>query len=112
MNLISKNSSHEYILEVDLEYPDELYGFHNDYSLAQEKLKTDSGIFSMYCSDITDQYDINVGGVKKLLPNLCNKNKYVLYYRNLQLYLSLGIKSIGFYKILNFKQSDWLKKYR
>ena len=54
---------------------------HNDYTLAQEKLATDSGIFSMYCSDITDQYDINVGGVKKLLPNFY-KNKNLSGFSN------------------------------
>ena len=27
-----------YILEVDLEYPEELHEFHNDYQLALEKL--------------------------------------------------------------------------
>ena len=35
---ISENSSDGYILEVDLEYPDQLHELHNDYPLAQEKL--------------------------------------------------------------------------
>ena len=38
VNSISKNSSIGCILEVDLEYPDELHVFHNDYPLASEKL--------------------------------------------------------------------------
>ena len=33
---------------------------------------------------------MKVGDVKKLVPNLDNKTKYLLHYRNLQLYLSLG----------------------
>ena len=34
-----ENSSNEYILEVDLEYSDELHELHNDYPLAPEKLE-------------------------------------------------------------------------
>ena len=51
------------------------------------------------------------GGVNKLVPNFGNKSKYVLHYRNLQLYLSLGMKLTKVHKILKCKQSDWLKKY-
>ena len=40
-----------------------------------------------------------------------NKSKYVLHYKNLQLYLLLGIKLVSVNRILKFKQSDWLKKY-
>ena len=36
--LIGKNSQLIYILEIDLEYPDELHELHNDYPLAPEKL--------------------------------------------------------------------------
>ena len=34
---IKKDSSTGYILKVDLEYPQELHGIHNDYPLAPEK---------------------------------------------------------------------------
>ena len=49
-------------------------------------------MLSKYCKNIANEYDIKVGDVKKLIPNLGNKTKYVLYYRNLQMYLSLGMK--------------------
>ena len=49
--------------------------------------------------------------VKKIIPNLRNKTKYVLHYRNLQLYLSLGMKLIKIHRMLKFKQSNWMKKY-
>ena len=81
-----------YILEVDLEYPKELHEVLNDYPLAPEKITVTNDI------------------LKKLIPNLGNKNKYVLHYKNLQLYLSLRIKLTKVYRILKFKQSDWMKK--
>ena len=40
-----------------------------------------------------------------------NKTNYVLHYRNLQLYLSLGMKPTNIYKVLKLKQFDWMKKY-
>ena len=46
-----------------------------------------------------------------MIPNLSNKTKHVLHYRNLQLYLSLGIKLTKVHRMLKFRQSDRMKKY-
>ena len=108
---ISEKSPIGYFLEVNLEYPDELHQLHNDYPLATEKLAVSSDMLSKYCKEIADKYEIKVGDVKKLIPNLGNKTKYVLHYRNLQLYLSLGMKLTKIHRVLKFKQSDWMKKY-
>ena len=48
---------------------------------------------------------------KKLLPNLDDKVKYVVHYKNLQYYLSLQMKLVKIHIILSFKQSNWLKEY-
>ena len=109
INSINENSDTGYFLEVDPEYPDELHKLHNDYPLALQKLAIPSDMLSKHCKEIADKYKIKVGDVKKLIPNLGNKTKYVLHYRNLQLYISLGMRLTKIHRILKFKQSDWMK---
>ena len=77
LNLVKKNSSMGYILEVDVEYPSELHDLHNDYALVPEKLEISQSMLSKYCPNIADKYGIKVGAVNKLVPNLRNKKKYV-----------------------------------
>ena len=72
MNSISENSFEGYILEVDLEYPDELHNLHNDYPLAPEKREITQNMLSKYCSNIANEYGIKIGRVNKLVPNLRN----------------------------------------
>ena len=83
VNSISEKIPIGYILEVDLEYPDELHMLHNDYPLAPEKLAIPYDMSSDYCKKIAYNYEIKVGDVKKLIPNLGNKANYVPHYRNL-----------------------------
>ena len=87
MNSVSENNSIGYIFEVDLEYPSELHYLHNDYALAPEKVEISQNMLSKYCFNIANEYGMKIGGVNKLVPNLGNKSKYVVHYRNLQLYL-------------------------
>ena len=47
------------ILDVDLEYPEDLHNLHNDYSLDPELVK--------------------IGNREKLIPNLNNKTNYVVH---------------------------------
>ena len=73
VNSVKENISIGYILEVDLEYPDEWHELHNDYPLAPEKIEISHNMLSNYCSSIANKYDIKIGGVNKLVPNLGKK---------------------------------------
>ena len=99
------------ILEVELEYPQELHDLHNDYPLAPEKVKVSKSMLSGYCKKIADKYRISIGLVSKLIPLLRDKKEYVFHYRNLQLYLDLGLKIKKDHRVLKFDQSPWLKQY-
>ena len=106
-----EDSNKGLILEVDLEYPQELHDLHNDYPLAPEKVKVNKDDLSEYCKSISKEYGISTGLVSKLIPTLSKKEKYVLHYRNLQLYIDLGLKMTKVHRALEFNQSPWLKQY-
>ena len=50
-----------------------------DYLLASEKLKISQNMLLHFCSNIANECGIKIGGVNKLVPNLGNKDKYVLH---------------------------------
>ena len=94
----------------NVQYPDELHVFHHDHPLAPKKLAIPYDMLLDYCKKIAVKYEMKLGHVKQLIPNSGNKTNYVLHYRNLQLYLSLGMKLTKIHRVPIFKQSEWIKK--
>ena len=45
------------------------------------------------------------------MPNLFDKEKYVIHYEKLQFCLRLGLKLKEIHPVLEFSQSQWLKAY-
>ena len=74
-------------------------------------MKVTKEMLSSYCKSIREKLNISIGQVHKLIPTLNKKNKYVLHYRNLQLYTDLGLKVRNAHRVLEFNQSPWLKQY-
>ena len=70
-----------------------------------------NNMLSAYCKKIAKKYNISIRLVSKLIPTLRDKKEYVLRYRNLQLYLDLGLKIKKVHRVLKFDQSPWLKQY-
>ena len=49
--------------------------------------------------------------VEKQVPNLRNNDRYVVHYRNLQLYTSRDMRLTKVYRALRFEQSPWMEPY-
>ena len=99
-----------YMLEVDLEYPKELHSAHNAYPLATERMVVQKKWMSEYQHGLLGA-GVAPNEVEKLVPNLRDKDRYVLHHRNLQLYISLGIKVKKIHRALRFEQSPWMEPY-
>ena len=111
LDSIPENSQVGYILELDFKYCWDLHDLHNYYPLCPEKIEVGYDILSNHCKDIVDWYNIKIAGVKKLVPNLGDKVRYVVHYKNLKCYLPLGMKLVQIHRILKCKQSNSLKSY-
>ena len=68
-------------------------------------------MLSPFCLEIKNKYDIKSGDINKLVPNLMSRKNYVVHYRNLKYYLSQGLILKKVHRILEFKQSAWMKPY-
>lgn len=99
-------------MEVDLIYPKPLHDEHHDFLLAPEHLRITYDMFSEYQKKLLERLNINFQHeVKKLVPNLFDKAKYVTHYRNLKYYLQKGLILKKIHRVLSFKQSPWLRDY-
>ena len=76
-----------YILEVDLQYPTSLHKRQDDYPLAPESLVIDRSMYSPTQQSVFPESAHQVN----LTPNLHDKVRYVVHYRNLKWYLQLGL---------------------
>ncbi|XP_046751322.1 uncharacterized protein LOC124414419 [Diprion similis] len=93
--LTTYEAEYGYILEVDLEYHDELHKMHKDLPLCPEH----------YIPPISESKQ------PKLTTTLLPKQNYVVHYRVLKQCLELGLKLAKIHKVLKFRQLPWLKEY-
>ena len=84
------NTSHGFFLEVDIDCPDELHDEQNDFPIPPDKLKVTKETLSPEQIDDIKKFNIKIGTIKKLIPNLSQKKNYTTHYRNLKYYLANG----------------------
>ena len=68
-------------------------------------------MLSSYQLKIANICNIPICNIKKLVPNVFDKEMYVLLYENLKLYLRLGLKLKKVHHVLEFNKSQWLNPY-
>ena len=111
---ISKDANVGYILEVTLNYPDELHDIqaHKDFPLEGQKLALCNDLLSPLTQSMREAFQMKVNGnTEKLVPNFFEKKHHVLHYRNLKLYLELGLRLKKIHRATAFCQSVRMAPY-
>ena len=86
-----ENSNKGYFLEVDIDYPKELFNLHKDLPFLPERKKVEK--------------------VEKLIFSIENKGKYVIHIKSLKQVLYHGLKLKKLHRVIQLKQKAWLKVY-
>ena len=81
------------ILDVDLEYPEELHDLQNKYPCPPERIK------------------VGEQDIEHLIPTLSDKKRCILHCEALKMYVSLGLKETKIHLGIIFTQRAWLKPY-
>ncbi|XP_073982716.1 uncharacterized protein [Rhodnius prolixus] len=92
---IPDDSECGYILEVDVDYPKHLHLLHNDLPFLAESI-------------VPPRSKANI---KKLIPHLGKRGRYVVHYTALKQALDYGLKLAKVHRAIQFKQSPWLLPY-
>ena len=80
--LIADNADEGYILRVKLRYPESLHTSHTDYPLAVERMKIKKKWLSPKQQELIQRSSQRYIPTEKLIPNLFDKDEYVIHYRN------------------------------
>jgi hypothetical protein len=101
---IPEDSMTGYIYEVDIHIPVEFHDRFRDLPPCPDHMEIKNDFRSPFL-------DCDITPSRKLAPNLYDKERYVVYYKTLQLYLRLGIRVTKIHRILSFDQRPWLRDY-
>jgi len=93
ITMIDDDSDVGYILEVDIDYPENLHLLHKDLPFCPETCCPPKAKLS------------------KLLTTFYPKKNYVIHYRNLKQALRNGLVLTKIHRCLKFKQLPWMKPY-
>ena len=86
-----ENSDTVYILEVDVEYPENLHKLHRDLPFLPERMK--------------------INKYSKLTCTLYDKENYVVHIRALKKALNHGLVLKKVYRVIELRQEAWMKPY-
>ena len=87
----NKNSNVGYFLDVDIEYPKNLYKMHSDLPFLPDRKK--------------------IGKIEKFVCGIEDKEKYVIHINALKNSLNHGLRLINVHRVIQFNQEAWLEPY-
>ena len=102
-----ENSDIGYFLEVDVEYPKELFNFHEDLPFLPERKK----VFDLREDLSSLLRRKKLEGVKKLICSIEDKEKHDIHISTLKQALNHGLKLQDVHRVIQFNQQAWLKPY-
>jgi len=106
------NGARGYILEVTLEYPEDLHIDHSSFPLAPHQMDITEADLSVYASNVMQELTKKKKyKARKLTSTFLKREKYVCHGRNLKLYLEKGLRLVKVHRGISFVQSDFLKSY-
>jgi len=108
---LEENSKKGWVLELDLKYPEELHEAHKSYPLAPEKKAIGVEKMSEYQKRMPDDLGLDFPKSEKLVLTLEVKSNYVVHYKNLQFYLSQGMRMKKVHRVIEFDQEPWMEPY-
>lgn len=112
---LNENNNIGFCFEVDLIYPEELHKHHNMYPLAPEKYTPTINDLSEFTIKLKQKLqkreDIKLDKTPLLIQTLNNKNKYIIHYKTLLLYIQLGLKVDKIYRAVKFEQTNFMADY-
>lgn len=98
--------------EVKLEYPKELHDAHNLYPLAPERRCIKESEVSYFTRHLHDKLKVKINTkTPLLLQTLENKDHYFVYWKNLELYMNLGVKLVYVYGGIHFFEAPIMRSY-
>jgi hypothetical protein len=107
----SDESDIGYIIECDLEYPQELHDKLKEFPPCPQNLSPTKTMLSDYQIKMAEKNNVKIGGCSKLVPHLMKHENYCIHYRNLKFVKELGINITKVHNVVEFFQKPWLKEY-
>jgi hypothetical protein len=91
---------------VNIHYPEELHDLHNGYALGAENMNIKNSMLNSWQSK--DRLETKI---EKLCTSFQDKLNFGVNYRELKLMIKLGLKITKYNRVVQFKQSDFMKSY-
>src|SRR5271156_5561519 len=116
---IDTEGIHGYLLEVDLEYPQEIHNITQHFPLAAENRSITHDMLTPEMVLQHDQLNLIRGRKQnsemakctKLVGTCYNKVQYVVHFKILQFYLEMGLKITKIHQCIRFEQEEIYREF-